>query len=83
MYVCVCNAVTDCQIREAYCNGACSMRQLRSELGVGGCCGRCAKCARGVLRECQQEGECLAAAPAELADAVTEEEPLLLTAAMG
>lgn len=55
MYVCVCNAVTDRQIREACCNGACSMRQLNRELGVGNCCGRCAKCARDLLRECNQE----------------------------
>lgn len=57
MYVCVCNAVTDCQIRQAYCEGVCSMRQLRQRLGVAGCCGRCAPCARDVLRRCQQEAE--------------------------
>ncbi|ROO24252.1 bacterioferritin [Salinisphaera orenii MK-B5] len=57
MYVCVCNAVTDCQIREAYCAGACSMRELRKRLGVAGCCGRCAPCARDVLTECRQRQE--------------------------
>lgn len=57
MYVCICNAVTDCQIREAYCDGACSMRQLRQKLGVAGCCGRCAPCARDVLQQCRQESE--------------------------
>lgn len=57
MYVCVCNAVTDCQIREAYCEGACSMRLLRQKLGVAGCCGRCAPCARDVLLQCRQESE--------------------------
>lgn len=57
MYVCVCNAVTDCQIRQAYCDGACSMRLLRQKLGVAGCCGRCAPCARDVLRQCYQESE--------------------------
>lgn len=55
MYVCVCNAVTDCQIREAYCEGACSMRKLREKLGVAGCCGRCAPCAKDVLVKCRQE----------------------------
>ena len=55
MYVCVCNAVTDCQIRDAYCEGACSMRELRKRLGVAGCCGRCAQCARDVLNECHQQ----------------------------
>lgn len=57
MYVCVCNAVTDCQIREAYCEGACSMRQLRQKLGVAGCCGRCAPCAKDVLSQCRLEAE--------------------------
>ncbi|KEZ76523.1 (2Fe-2S)-binding protein [Salinisphaera hydrothermalis] len=67
MYVCVCNAVTDCQIREAYCEGACSMRLLRQKLGVAGCCGRCAPCARDVLRECRQESERRAAMAEEQA----------------
>lgn len=57
MYVCVCNAVTDCQIRDAYCEGACSMRELRKRLGVAGCCGRCAQCARDLLAECRQQQE--------------------------
>ncbi|MBH04494.1 MAG: hypothetical protein CMP08_10295 [Xanthomonadales bacterium] len=55
MYVCICNAVTDCQIRKAYCDGACSMRALREKLGVAGCCGRCAPCAKDVLAQCRQE----------------------------
>lgn len=57
MYVCVCNAVTEHQIRAAYCEGACSMRELRKQLGVAGCCGRCAPTARDVLRQCRQEQE--------------------------
>lgn len=72
MYVCVCNAVTDCQIREAYCEGACSMRKLREKLGVAGCCGRCAPCAKDVLVKCRQETERAAAQPLE-----TELEPLV------
>lgn len=68
MYVCVCNAVTDCQIRDAYCEGACSMRELRKRLGVAGCCGRCAPCARDVLAKCRQERE-RAAAPLQVASA--------------
>lgn len=51
MYVCVCNAVTDGQIREAVCNGACTLRQLHAALGVASRCGRCAECARDVLEE--------------------------------
>jgi bacterioferritin-associated ferredoxin len=51
MYVCVCKGVTDCQIREAVCDGACSMRELSARLGVATQCGRCAHHARRVLDE--------------------------------
>ena len=51
MYVCVCNAVTDTQIRKACENGACSMEDLSRELNVATCCGRCKDCARRILRE--------------------------------
>ena len=50
MYVCVCRAVTDSQIREAIYDGACSMRELRQRLGVASECGRCSQCALGILR---------------------------------
>lgn len=51
MYVCLCQGVTDRQIREAVSDGACSMRQLRQELGVAATCGRCATFAKQVLDE--------------------------------
>lgn len=54
MYVCVCRAVTDSQIRDAICDGACSMRELRQRLGVASECGRCSQCALGILRGQQQ-----------------------------
>ncbi len=41
MYVCICNAITDTEIQEAINQGACSMKCLRSELGVGSQCGKC------------------------------------------
>jgi bacterioferritin-associated ferredoxin len=50
MYVCVCRAVTDSQIRDAMCEGACSMRELRQRLGVASECGRCSQCALSILR---------------------------------
>lgn len=53
MYVCICNGVTDSEIREAAENGVNSMRQLGKELGVGRQCGRCACTAREILRENQ------------------------------
>ena len=54
MYVCICRAVTDSQIREEIGNGACSMRELRQRLGVASECGRCSQCALGILRGQQQ-----------------------------
>jgi bacterioferritin-associated ferredoxin len=54
MYVCVCNAVTDKDIIQAAENGASSLKDLRNELNVATCCGRCATCAKGLLRQCNQ-----------------------------
>lgn len=51
MYVCVCQAVTDGQIREAAQGGARTLQDLRRDLGVTRDCGRCASCARECLRE--------------------------------
>lgn len=53
MYVCLCQGVTDREIRAAAENGCSSMRQLGKELGVGRQCGRCACTAREILRESQ------------------------------
>ncbi len=55
MYVCICRAVTDNQIRDAVQEGCCSMRELRNCLGVATQCGRCALTARDVLNESLQE----------------------------
>lgn len=41
MYVCVCKAVTDSQIKQAINEGACTRRELFKCLGVGGDCGKC------------------------------------------
>ena len=51
MHVCVCNAVTDSQIREAAQGGARTLRDLRQQLGVTRDCGRCATCAHECLRQ--------------------------------
>ena len=42
MYVCICNGITDKQIRRAVEDGAQSLQELREQLGVAGCCGQCA-----------------------------------------
>lgn len=51
MYVCVCQAVTDRQIRQAVEGGARTLKDLRRDLGVTRDCGRCACCARECLQE--------------------------------
>jgi len=55
MYVCVCNKVTDGQIRQACEQGAFSMECLKGQLKVATCCGRCQDCARKVLHQAQSE----------------------------
>ena len=51
MYVCVCKAVTESQVRQAVRDGARSLKDLRRELGVTSECGQCAVCARQCLKE--------------------------------
>jgi bacterioferritin-associated ferredoxin len=49
MYVCICNGVTDAEIRSAVERGAQSLDCLRDELGVASCCGTCACAAQELL----------------------------------
>lgn len=51
MYVCICHAVTDREIRACIAEGAGSMRALRAELKVGTQCGKCACDVRALLKE--------------------------------
>jgi len=51
MYICICNQVTDKQIKAAIDKGARSMRDLRSKLGVASQCGQCGQCAKAILKE--------------------------------
>jgi len=51
MYVCVCNAITDREIRGAADLGARTLDDLSSTLGVATCCRRCSDCARKVLAD--------------------------------
>ncbi len=64
MYVCVCNGVTDGQIREAVQTRGCdSLRDLRRELGVGSQCAKCARHARQVLREARSAAPATSVSP--------------------
>ena len=51
MYVCVCNAVTERQIRQAISKGAVTVRQLKHELDVAGECGCCHDCLEDCLAQ--------------------------------
>jgi bacterioferritin-associated ferredoxin len=49
MYVCICKAVTDRQIREAVQQGCCTRKDLVRCLEVGRDCGKCRSQVRSLL----------------------------------
>lgn len=51
MYVCICNAVTDSDIRNAVGSGVRSMRQLLQETGCSSTCGCCRELASEILQQ--------------------------------
>ena len=51
MYVCICNAITDEQIRQAAESGVKDLWGLQAELGVATNCGSCKETASRILRE--------------------------------
>jgi len=51
MYVCICNAITDKQIREAAEAGVGDLWALQRELGVGSQCGSCKESAAEILND--------------------------------
>jgi len=55
MYICVCNAVTDREVRGAVALGVRSFADLKSTLGVGSCCGRCEEFATRLVNEARGE----------------------------
>ena len=54
MYVCICNAVTDKEIRRAAEAGATDLWSLQAELGVASGCGSCKQVASEILHEVRQ-----------------------------
>lgn len=68
MFVCVCKAVSDRQIRrDIRDEGVTSLRELARLRGVGTCCGKCVPQARRLLDESLERRSCAAS-------------PLLITA---
>ncbi|WP_460831316.1 (2Fe-2S)-binding protein [Lysobacter humi (ex Lee et al. 2017)] len=53
MYVCICNGVTDRQIRQAAEAGCRTMSELTMRTGAGATCGSCVEMATALLDEVQ------------------------------
>lgn len=52
MYVCICHAITDREIREVVNRGANSLPDVQQHVPVAGCCGRCQDTAQQIVEEC-------------------------------
>jgi bacterioferritin-associated ferredoxin len=57
MYICICNAVTERQVRECAGRGCQSLDQLAFETGLGVGCGRCKEFASDLLEDLQCEAQ--------------------------
>jgi bacterioferritin-associated ferredoxin len=55
MFVCLCNPVTDRQIRVCATDGCSSFREMAAKLGVAQACGRCACHAKAIYDEARSE----------------------------
>jgi bacterioferritin-associated ferredoxin len=66
MYVCVCHAVTDDDVRDHVMAGACSAKAIRAACGMRPGCGSCVNRIRALIEQHaaadQQTGEVAAAA---------------------
>jgi bacterioferritin-associated ferredoxin len=49
MFVCVCHAISDRQIREVVDRGAASLHEVQAHLPVASCCGCCEDTARELI----------------------------------
>lgn len=55
MIICICHNVSDRAIRAAVDAGASSLAEVRAQLNVGTCCGKCIPSAKTLVRECCEE----------------------------
>lgn len=71
MIVCVCKNVSDRDIRAAIAEGATSLKQVRAELAVATCCGKCAVQVKSIVDAEQMGpmGQAVASAQASIQDA--------------
>jgi len=49
MYVCLCNGISDRQIRECVDRGATTLDEVQARLPVANCCGCCESTAREII----------------------------------
>ncbi|MFO7305173.1 MAG: (2Fe-2S)-binding protein [Gammaproteobacteria bacterium] len=62
MYVCLCNGISDRQIRECVERGATSLDEVQKRLPVANCCGTCAETARDIIEAHRSAAESRVAA---------------------
>jgi bacterioferritin-associated ferredoxin len=53
MYTCICNAITEREVRGAVSLGSVTLGDLKRDLGIATCCGKCEPDAQRILRECR------------------------------
>ncbi len=53
MFICLCHAVTDREIRATVSLGAESLHEVSSALGVATSCGRCREQAESLIADCR------------------------------
>jgi bacterioferritin-associated ferredoxin len=51
MYVCICNPVTESDVRGCVSRGACTLPELQAQLGVALQCGMCASAVLAIVEE--------------------------------
>ena len=56
MYICICNAITEREVKACVARGVSSLEELAASLGVGAGCGRCRDCAAEILQETRLDG---------------------------
>ena len=57
MYVCLCQGITDKQIRAAVASGATTLEAVRHSLGVASQCGQCGDLAGEIVSESLENGD--------------------------
>ncbi|QDF66058.1 bacterioferritin-associated ferredoxin [Shewanella sp. SNU WT4] len=50
MFICLCNGITDSQIKRAVAAGDTSLNDVRNRLGVGDQCGKCISMATDIIQ---------------------------------